>query len=148
MRLWSLHPGYLDRQGLLALWRETLLAQKVLQGLTRGYRAHPQLLRFRQAPDAGAAMTAYLWGIHAEALRRGYAFDARRIVAAGAGGEEARLPVTEGQLRYEWQHLLEKLRRRAGEIYARHRGVELPEAHPLFDVVPGPVATWERQPEL
>lgn len=32
MRLWSLHPSYLDAVGLVALWREGLLARKVLQG--------------------------------------------------------------------------------------------------------------------
>ena len=41
MRLWTLHPQYLDPRGLVALWREALLAQKVLLGRTRGYRAHP-----------------------------------------------------------------------------------------------------------
>jgi hypothetical protein len=43
MRLWSLHPQYLDPQGLVALWREALLAQAVLRGKTRGYKHHPQL---------------------------------------------------------------------------------------------------------
>ena len=38
MRLWSLRPKYLDSQGLVALWREGLLAQAVLRGKTRGYR--------------------------------------------------------------------------------------------------------------
>jgi hypothetical protein len=56
MRLWSLHPCYLDRQGLLALWREALLAQKMLQGQTRGYRFHPQLERFRAQSDPSAAI--------------------------------------------------------------------------------------------
>ena len=37
MRLWTLHPKYLDPQGLVALWREALLARAVLQGKTRGY---------------------------------------------------------------------------------------------------------------
>jgi hypothetical protein len=32
MRLWSLHPEYLDANGLVALWREALLAQAFLQG--------------------------------------------------------------------------------------------------------------------
>ena len=48
MRLWSLHPKYLDTKGLLAVWRETLLAQNVLLGNTRGYKHHPQLQRFKQ----------------------------------------------------------------------------------------------------
>ena len=43
MRLWSLHPKYLDKLGLLGLWRESLLAQKVLLGKTKGYKNHPQL---------------------------------------------------------------------------------------------------------
>jgi len=47
MRLWSLHPAYLDARGLGALWREGLLAQAVLRGKTRGYRSHPQLERWR-----------------------------------------------------------------------------------------------------
>ena len=36
MRLWSLHPRYLDAKGLVALWREGLLAQAVLKGQTKG----------------------------------------------------------------------------------------------------------------
>jgi len=47
VRIWSLHPKYLDRQGLTACWREALLAQAVLNGATRGYTRHPQLVRFR-----------------------------------------------------------------------------------------------------
>ncbi|WP_245747334.1 pyrimidine dimer DNA glycosylase/endonuclease V [Frateuria terrea] len=47
MHLWTPHPKHLDRQGLLALWREGLLARAVLRGQTRGYRQHPPLERFR-----------------------------------------------------------------------------------------------------
>jgi hypothetical protein len=32
-RIWSLHPKYLDARGLVALWREGLLAQAVLTKL-------------------------------------------------------------------------------------------------------------------
>ena len=48
MRLWSLHPKYLDSKGLVAVWREGLLALEVLKGNTKGYRSHPQLTRFLQ----------------------------------------------------------------------------------------------------
>ena len=41
MKLWSIHPKYLDAKGLVALWREALLAQKVLDGKTEGYKNHP-----------------------------------------------------------------------------------------------------------
>ena len=51
MRIWSLHPKYLDTKGLVALWRETLLAKHVLEGKTKGYRNHPQLDRFKKAQN-------------------------------------------------------------------------------------------------
>ena len=58
--LWSLQPGLLDRMGLLALWREGLLAQKVLLGQTTGYRFHPQLKRFQGSKNPVGAINTYL----------------------------------------------------------------------------------------
>lgn len=142
MRLWTLHPKYLDRQGLLAHWRESLLAQKVLQGLTNGYRSHPQLQRFRSAADPVGAMGCYLRGIREEAVHRGYSFDHSKIVTET--GDVPRITVTDGQLQYEWRHLMKKLSRRAPELYKAHQNVKIPEVHPLFEIVPGPVAEWER----
>ncbi len=140
MRLWSLHPKYLDRPGLVALWREALLAQAVLAAKTRGYRRHPQLDRFRDHPDPGGAIAAYLEGIRQEGERRGYRFDATRIDGQPS---ETRLPVTDGQLRYERDHLERKLARRDLPALARLHG-EAVESHPFFKVVAGPVAPWER----
>jgi hypothetical protein len=141
MRLWSLHPGYLDAQGLVALWRETLLAKAVLQGKTRGYRHHPQLERFKAHDSPRLAINAYLHAIHAEAASRGYAFDARKI---GPVRPVARMVVTSGQLAHEWQHLLRKLSKRSPAAYERWRGLPGPEHHPLFRKRAGAVASWER----
>lgn len=141
MRLWSLHPRYLDRKGLVALWREGLLAQAVLAGRTRGYRRHPQLRRFSETPAPEAYVAAYLEVVHAEAARRGYRFDRQRI-APGAAAPGS-LAVTDGQLEHEWVHLRKKLEARDAEWLARFRDVALPEPHPLFRVVPGEVASWE-----
>ncbi|GAA4429343.1 pyrimidine dimer DNA glycosylase/endonuclease V [Georgenia halophila] len=157
MRLWSLHPQYLDRQGLTACWREALLAQAVLAGRTRGYRHHSQLHRFRAQHDPLAAVGAYLVGTAEEAAARGYRFDTTRIErpttpqdrGASTQGSRAgvqRIPVTEGQLAHEWGHLMVKLAGRSPELAAVQAGVALPAAHPLFVVVPGPVETWERGP--
>jgi len=140
MRLWSLDPVYLDPQGLVALWREALLAQAVLRGQTRGYRHHPQLRRFRQAPSPVDAIAAYLRGVHVEALRRGYRFDPTRIAA---GGEVETLPVTVGQIEYEGQHLRGKLRRRSPASLAMLESGSEHRPHPLFRIVPGPVEAWE-----
>ncbi len=141
MRLWSLHPRYLDRQGLLALWREALLARAVLCGRTKGYRHHPQLERFRAHGSPRVAICAYLGAIHAEAARRGYAFDRRK-----AGPQRAVQPilVTRGQLEYEWQHLLRKLAQRSAADFRRLRRLASPACHPLMRRRRGGIEDWER----
>lgn len=141
MRLWSLHPKYLDPKGLVALWREGLLAQAVLQGRTRGYQKHPQLIRFRAHPHPEIALGAYLREVHAEATRRGYAFDASKL-AEHPPCEG--LTVTQGQLDFEWRHLRAKLALRDPERHARYRDLPSPDCHPLLRPVPGPVEAWER----
>ncbi|WFP15552.1 pyrimidine dimer DNA glycosylase/endonuclease V [Citricoccus muralis] len=144
MRLWSLHPEVLDRQGLIAGWREALLAQAVLLGRTRGYTRHPQLERFRSHPDPGTAIGAYLSELHADATRRGYRFDVGRIAFPLGPDRDAswRMEVTTGQLAFEWDHLQRKLRQRSPD-HVRPRPASIP-AHPMFVVVDGPIATWER----
>lgn len=143
MRLWTLHPHYLDPRGLVALWREALLAQAVLAGQTRGYLHHPQLTRFRATSSPLQSIAAYLRVVQAEAARRGYRFDASRIAAAG---EVEPIEATEGQLDFEWRHLQEKLRQRAPLWLAGIQAESRPEPHPLFQIVSGPVADWEVRP--
>ncbi|MFD1213316.1 pyrimidine dimer DNA glycosylase/endonuclease V [Arthrobacter sp. GCM10027362] len=145
MRLWSVHPRYLDRQALTACWREALLAQAVLSGRTRGYRRHPQLERFRAQPDPLHAVGAYLAGLAVEADERGYRFDRSRILSLPA--EPPALTVETGQLDYEWGHLMRKLEARSPETARRWAAVRRPETHPLFSAVEGPVAGWERPGE-
>jgi Pyrimidine dimer DNA glycosylase len=141
MRLWTLHPRYLDAAGLVALWREGLLARAVLRGRTRGYRHHPQLLRFRSHAAPRSAINRYLAAVLAEAAARGYAFDRRRIAAARG---RIVLTATEGQLAHEWRHLLRKLRQRSPRLHRKWRREHFPEPHPLFRIVPGSVERWER----
>ena len=141
MRLWTLHPRYLDRQGLVALWREGLLARAVLRDETRGYRQHPQLERFRSHPAPRLAIDAYLAAVHAEATARGYSFDRTKI---GPVRVVEPMVATSGQVDYEWQHLLRKLAVRNPALFERWRDLDAPECHPLFLAHPGPVATWER----
>lgn len=141
MRLWTLHPKYLDAQGLVALWREALLAQAVLRGRTRGYTRHPQLDRFRGHRFPRSAINAFLAEVHRESLRRGYSFDASKVASVRV---ECRIEATSGQLEHEWEHLCRKLRARSRADYERIRAVETPAANPLFRIVSGPVAAWER----
>ncbi len=141
MRLWSLHPRYLDPKGLVAAWREALLAQKVILGATKGYRHHPQLARFQAQTDPLAAIASFLSGLSDEAQSRGYHFDASKISRLRFSG---RIAETSGQLLYEWGHLQAKLRARAPQRHRQLRSVTMPDPHPLFRVVPGDVRDWER----
>jgi hypothetical protein len=141
LRLWSLHPKYLDRQGLTAVWREGLLAQKVLQGRTKGYRSHPQLSRFRACSDPVAAIGCYLMEIAREADRRGYRFDTSKIEKPGHG---RKMTVSRGQVDYEWAHLLKKLKGRSQAVHEIQEQIIHPETHPLFTIVPGGIEEWER----
>lgn len=141
MRIWSIHPKYLDSRGLTALWRESLLARKVLKGKTRGYRNHPQLERFRARKDPVSCMNAYLLHVHRESCSRGFCFDRKKLERPVYRGK---IPVTEGQVLFELKHLKAKLRKRDPKAYGKLLKVEKPEPHPLFTVKPGPVEDWEK----
>jgi hypothetical protein len=130
----------LDRQALVACWRESLLAQAVLAGRTRGYTHHPQLDRFR-GDDGLALIGAYLSELALEADHRGYRFDRTRILHPGVSPRL--LTVTSGQLSYEWRHLLAKMETRSPDRWAEWNH-SVPEPHPLFRVIPGPVEHWEK----
>jgi len=141
MRLWTLHPKYLDARGLVALWREALLAQKVLRGETRGYRHHPQLIRFAGTRNPPAALAAYLKAVHDEAVRRGYQFNTSKI---GRRQFRGKVKETRGQLLYEWRHLQRKLRKRDPKRFRELATVKIPMPHPLFRILPGEAREWEK----
>jgi hypothetical protein len=141
MRLWTLHPKYLDRQGLLGLWREGLLAQAVLQGKTKGYRHHPQLARFQKHPYPVQAIVHYLKVVQEEAARRGYNFDVSKIKLVGS---PSTIDTTAGQLVFEFQHLLNKLAQRSLEDYQRWQSIGRPYSHPSFRIIPGEIEPWEK----
>ena len=142
MRIWTLHPSYLDAKGLVAVWREALLAQSVLSGTTTGYRQHPQLTRFKQMSDPVGAIASYLHSIYEEARNREYAFNADKIVAPPS---TVCIPTTQGQLLYEWEHLKMKLQLRTPDKHRALAAVQEPMPHPLFTIIAGPVEFWEVQ---
>ena len=140
MRLWSVHPSVLDRTGLVACWREALLAQRVLAGGTRGYTRHPQLERFRATPDPLDAIGHYLEALRAEASARGYSFDGTRVLRTDAANPA--IPVTAGQLAFELEHLRAKVTVR--EPAWLPRVPEVAFAAPSLVVIPGGIEPWER----
>jgi len=143
MRLWSLHPQYVDSRGLVALWREALLAQAVLANKTRAYHRHPQLLRFKKCKRPRVQIANYLQVIYQEARRRGYRFTKSKL---GRVGRIEKICITRGQLDYEWVHLKRKLKARAPNWLKRFEEVRRPESHPIFRIIAGPIAEWEILP--
>lgn len=140
MRIWSIHPRYLDTKGLVALWRETLLAQHVLAGLTKGYTYHPQLYRFKETPAPLDCINAYLYHVWLEAQQRGYKFDNHKI---GSHHNVQTIYVTTGQIAYERNHLLQKLALRDPKRFVSLEKEPHWNVHPLFTEIDGPVANWE-----
>ena len=141
MRLWSLHPSFLDMKGLIAVWREGLLAQKVLLGKTRGYVNHPQLIRFKQTEDPILYIGTYLYYVFLEAKKRGYNFDKSKILKYNASIEKVK--VNKGQLEYEYKHLLRKLFKRDRIKYLEIKKRK-PNPNPIFRVVNGGIEPWEK----
>jgi hypothetical protein len=141
MRLWSIHPRYLDGKGLVALWREALLAECVIRGITKGYTRHPQLVRFRLSDDPRGCINYYLSVVYEESERRGYSFDGSKIPAYAS---DCTIPVTKGQVEFERSHLLAKLKIRDPERYMNLLKTESPAVHPLFSITEGGIEAWEK----
>ncbi len=141
MRLWSIDLMYLDSKGLVALWREGLLAQNVLHDKTKGYKNHPQLVRFKNTPNPQLSIAEYLHSVVDEADKRGYNFDRNKII--NYGGVSLRIEVTVGQIEYEFNHLLNKLKTRAPKRYEKLKLLKEIRLHPIFTKVDGDIEEWE-----
>lgn len=141
MRIWSVHPKYLDAKGLVALWRETLLAKRVLENKTTGYRNHPQLIRFRTSKYTMDCINYYLKAVYTEAVLRNYKFDEKKI---GTIDHFEKMPVSNGQVLFETNHLLKKLKVRDYERFEYLSGITEPDPHPLFYIIEGGVEIWEK----
>lgn len=140
MRLWTIHPKYLDQKGLVALWREALLAQKVLQNGTKGYRNHPQLVRFKNTEHTLGAIGTYLEEIYKESLKRGYRFNRSKIIS---NRYNPKINVKKGQIQYELEYLKNKLKKRDNKAYQKIKAIINPKTNPIFNMVEGDIEDWE-----
>jgi len=144
MRLWSFDPKYLDSIGLVALWRESLLAKKVLQGKTKGYVNHPQLKRFKDSNNAIQGINFYLFQVLNEAIERGYRFDKKKIDFKKVEKYEKDIKVSNGQLKYEFNYFLKKMIKRDYKRYLLFKNEEKIEINKTFKKVKGKIANWEK----
>ncbi len=140
MRIWSIHPIYLDSKGLVALWRETLLAKKVLEGKTAGYKNHPQLVRFKNSSNPIDSINQYLSNVYDEAVNRNFHFDKKKF-------SKPKIPfilsVNDAQIKFEFAHLLTKLKNREINLYKKLKGTKNILPHPMFQIIKGKIEKWE-----
>jgi len=149
MRLWSIHPKYLDPKRLTAQWREALLCRAVLEGKTKGYKQHPQFLRIKHHTQPHYFVNRYLLEIWEESKKRGYDFDKSKLMENLHEKYQCPfelLEVTEGQLEYEFFHLQNKLdefdaQRVLNEQMFADEGILNNE---IFAIIPGPIMEFEK----
>ncbi len=139
MRLWSIHPKYLDTKGLVALWRESLLAKKVLENETKGYKKHPQLERFKKHKDPLVAINTYIYYVFLESKKRKFSFNEDKFLFT----QKIKINITEKQLEYEFKHLLKKLKTRDPGRYTKLFNNKNILPHPIFQTIPGEIENWE-----
>lgn len=142
MRIWTMHPKYLDSKGLVALWREGLLAKAVLEGNTKGYINHPQLIRFKNTTDPLLYINFYLHKVHSESLKRNYNFNISKLHSIPS--DLPKINEWQGQLDYEWKHLISKLKNRDFNKYKKNSVISKPQPHPIFNIVNGGIRQWEK----
>ncbi|WMT50842.1 MAG: pyrimidine dimer DNA glycosylase/endonuclease V [Ferroplasma sp.] len=147
MRLWSIDFSYLDRQGLLACWRESLLARNVLYGLTKGYKNHPQISRFKLSGEPVTAINTYIYYLFLESKERNYSFNESKLEYSMIN-RDFHIPVTAGQVTYEFKLLLSKLKTRSQENFNRVKGIDRPATCSLFIQVEGNIENWERVKDI
>jgi hypothetical protein len=126
---------------LVALWREALLAQKVLQNKTKGYKNHPQLIRFQNTNNPLEVIGNYLEEIYKESMKRGYRFDQSKI---HKNRSTLKIEIKKGQLDYEFQQLKNRLQERDLNAYKRVKTTKNVEPNPIFIVIDGGIESWER----
>jgi hypothetical protein len=144
MRLWSIHPKYLDKKGLVGLWRESLLAKKVLEGKTKGYKNHPQLIRFKESENKLLYLNHYLYEVYKEGKKRNYKFNFEKINKSLLEKRIKKIPITNCQLKYEFNHLKNKLIRRDKKHHNKINLTKSIKSSNIFTIKKGKICHWEK----
>ena len=147
MRLWSIRLDWLDPIGLVALWRESLLAKAVLEGKTIGYKNHPQLFRFKSYSRPLNAINTYMLYVKLEGDKRGFRFNSSKI-DSDLVDKDIKIAVSQRQLDYELQLLKKKLALRSKNKLTAGFNNERGQPNELFVSYKGPIEPWEKIKEL
>lgn len=151
MRLWSLNPKYLDPLGLSRNYFEGLRGYNTLIGLTKIWKNHSQLIRFKKY-DPIPYLSFYLQNVLEEAIRRDLDWTTQSILKPITNDYTQSMSVTEGQIEYEinWLHHKMKNRQKVHQKYidlleSERNNVEL---NPIFYKVSGDIEFWEKIKEF
>lgn len=148
MRIWSFHPKYLDKQGLSRAINEGIAGNKALRKTGEGYppswEKHSQLERFKTTAIPGIYSQLYLDRLFMIKYNSWMLETNQEPFFDDIENPYPKLKVTIGQLKYEWQRYLKKISKRSPKLYEELKSIELPEPHPLFNIIDGDVESWEK----
>lgn len=113
--------------------------KNVLEGKTIGYKNHPQLIRFKNSENSVQVINQYLLAVYEESLTHGYHFNKAKF---NIYFHPQTLTVTQGQIEYEMQHLLKKLKPRDFTKYNKLINQKNIEPHPIFKIIDGEIEEW------
>lgn len=111
----------------------------MLKNKTRGCKKHPQLERFKAQKNPAAAINAFLFFVEQEACARKHCFDKSKLERPW---QSQKIPVTKGQLGFEFSRLKKKLGKRSPGKYNEIRTQKNPEPNPLFKAIKGGTGSW------
>jgi hypothetical protein len=145
MRIWSIHPKYLDSKELLNLWNETIQAKNEFLTKFSGHFSNKQLERFLDLKNPLEAINSYMSSIYREAVKRDFSVDDSFM--DWDFDDSIQIPVTAGQISHEISKLKSRLRERDEKKLQKLNGRTFLELHPIFYSVPGTIEEWENDSE-
>jgi hypothetical protein len=139
MRIWTVHPRYLDVKGFVALWRETLLGMETLKKHVKcqhyiPWYKHPQLAPFKAQSDPILYISNYLYLVLEESRRRNYNFDGSKLDAIPYCENLPLIKASREVLVHEWLVCLGRYRVRSPKWFEEVKDISPLEVdpHPLY----------------
>jgi hypothetical protein len=115
-------------------------------GKTKGWKNHPQLIRFKNHNAPIHAIGFYLFIIYNEGCKRGYSYNKSKMFKIVE--KVSMINISKEQLAYEFEILKNRVRGRDHtkflELLEFGKKESYPKPHPLFHVIDGKVALWEK----
>lgn len=154
MRLWTIHPKYLDGKRLTSQWKEGIQMMHIWKEIGEnpepakrlGYVSHPQVRRLSNLLVADSGLISlllhqHLTAVHEESVQRSYSFNKKLIDDLAPDCKNApKVYVTMGQVAYEFALMATKNNEWSQKVAIDPYML----CNPIFQVVSGSIESWEK----